>query len=178
VNPSSIARRYAKALFELAAEEGRVDEVGAQLAELRVALDSDPDLLAALRSPASREQRLALAEALVAALKASPTLANTLRLLADRARLAQLGEVEAVFRALADERAGRIRARVVSAVPLSDDAAARVSAALAQATHRNVVLERAVDSEILGGLVAQVGSKVFDASIRNQIAQLRRQLKA
>jgi F-type H+-transporting ATPase subunit delta len=178
VNSSSIARRWAKALFELSDEEGRVEEVGAQLASLRVSLESDPTLQASLRRPAAREERHALADALAVALKASPTLADTLRLLADRGRLSWLGAVEGFFRTLADERAGRIRARVLSAVPMSDEAAARLGAALTAATGRNVVLERAVDKDILGGVVAQVGSQVFDGSIRNQIAQLRRQLKA
>ena len=178
MNPSTIARRYAKALFELAVEEGNVDEVGKRLAELRVAIASDAELAEALRRPATREERLALAESLSGALDAGPTLASTIKLLADRGRLAQLEAVEKVFASLADERAGRVRAHVLSAVPLTDDAAARLGAALSQATRRNVVLDRAVEKELLGGVVAQVGSQVFDGSIRNQIAQLRRALKA
>ena len=179
MNPSSIARRYAKALFELASDEGKLEEVGAQLEAARAALESDADLLGVLKSPSTtHEDRLAVAEALAREIKAGPTLANALRLLADRRRLADLPAMAGVYRALADERAGRVRARVTSAVPLGDDAAAKLAAALGAATQRNVVLERAVDKAILGGVVTQVGSQVFDGSILNQLAQLKRQLKA
>jgi F-type H+-transporting ATPase subunit delta len=179
LNPSSIARRYAKALFELASEEGKLDEIGAQLERARAALEVDPDLLTALQSPSTtREDRLAVATALATSLAAGATLGSFLKLLADRRRLSQLPAMAQVFRALADERAGRVRAKVTSAVPISDDAAQRLGAALSRATRRNVVVERAVDRSILGGVVAQVGSQLFDGSLLNQLAQLKRQLKA
>ncbi|MBI5549622.1 MAG: F0F1 ATP synthase subunit delta [Deltaproteobacteria bacterium] len=179
MNPSSIARRYAKALFELAAEDGLLEQTGQELAALRQALEADPQLEVALRSPSTtREERTGVAEALVKGLKPGPTLANMLRLLAERGRLADLPAIERVYRDLADERAGRVRARVVSAVPLSEEMAGQMVAALTGATGKNVVVERAVDPSILGGAVAQVGSQVFDGSIRNQIAQLKQQLKA
>lgn len=179
VNPSGISRRYAKALFELAVEEGRFEETGRELASFVRAFETDPGLAVALASPSTtREDRLAVAEALIAAIKPSTTLANTLRLLADRRRLGDLPSLERTYRELADQKAGRVRAKVTSAVPLTEDAAARIGAALTAATQRTVVIERAVDPTILGGAVAQVGSQVFDGSIRNQIEQLKAQLKA
>jgi F-type H+-transporting ATPase subunit delta len=188
VNLSSIARRYAKALFELSAEEGRVDEVAGQLRLVRTAievplpvgpLEADERLLRDLSNPsATREERQALAEKLVDTLKAGPTLGNALRLMADRGRLGALPAVERIFRDLADERAGRIRARVVTATPLSDDLATHLTSALARATRLDVVLERTVDRSIIGGAMTQVGSQLYDGSLRNQIAQLKRQLKA
>lgn len=179
MNSSGIARRYAKALFDLAVEEGRFEEIGQELASVSAAFKADPNLIAALRSPSTtREERLAVASALADAVRARPILANTLKLLADRARLAELSDVERVYRELADDRSGRLRAKVVSAIPLSDEAAARLGMALSKATRRNVVVERSVDANILGGVIAQVGSEVFDGSIRNQISQLKQQLKA
>jgi F-type H+-transporting ATPase subunit delta len=179
VNASGIARRYAKALFELAVEDGGFEQTGRELVALRSAFESDPSLVVALSSPlTTREDRLGVAEALVAAIRPGPTLANTLRLLADRRRLADLPAIERTYRELADEKAGRVRARLVSAAPLSEETAALIGAALAQATQRTVVVERAVDPALLGGAVAQVGSQVFDGSIRNQIEQLKQQLKA
>jgi len=179
VNASGISRRYAKALFELAVEEGKFEEMGRELAALRGAFESDPDLAVALANPATtREDRTAVAEALIGALKPSGLLANALRLLADRQRLADLPAVERTYRELADQKAGRVRAKVVTAVPLPEEAAARIAAALQRATERSGVLERAVDPAILGGAVAHVGSQVFDGSIRNQIEQLKQQLKA
>ena len=179
MNASGIARRYAKALFELSVEDGRFEETGRELQALKGALESDPDLVVALSSPlTTREDRLAVAEALIAALQPSPTLGNTLRLLADRRRLADLAAIARTYREFADDKAGRVRARVTSAAPLSEEAATRIGAALTQATQRTVVVERAVDPALLGGAVAQVGSQVFDGSIRNQLEQLKQQLKA
>jgi F-type H+-transporting ATPase subunit delta len=179
VNPSSIARRYARALFELAVEDGQFEAIGRELATIREALESDPDMLAALHSPSTtREERAAVAEALIRALKSGPTLANSLRLLADRRRLTELPAIERVYRDLADDKAGRVRAQVVSAVPLTEDAAGKLVAALSKATRRNVVVERSVNASILGGAVAKVGSQVFDGSIKSQLAQLKEQLKA
>jgi len=179
VNASGISRRYAKALFELAVEDGRFEEIGRELAMLEGAFSADPELTAALNSAATtHEERMAVAEALIAAIKPSPLVANTLRLLADRRRLGDLPALERTYRDLADAKAGRVRAKVTSAVPLSEEAAARIAAALKAATAANVIVERAVDPAILGGAVAQVGSQVFDGSLRNQFEQLRTQLKA
>ena len=179
MNASGTSRRYAKALFELAVEDGRFEETGAELASLVKAFEADPGFAAVLDNPSTtREDRVAIAEALIATLKPSPMLGNTLRLLADRRRLGDLPSLERTYRQLADEKAGRVRAKVTSAVPLTEEAAARIGAALTAATQRAVVLERVVDPAILGGAVAQVGSQVFDGSIRNQIEQLKTQLKA
>jgi F-type H+-transporting ATPase subunit delta len=178
VNTTSIARRYARALFELAVEEGRFEEVGAELARVASALESDPDLMVALRNPVtSREEKLHLAEAISAALKLSPLVANGLRLLAERSRLADLPLLERVYRELADAKAGRLRARVISAVPLSEESARSIARLLSGTGVRNVVVERSVDPSILGGVVAQVGSKVYDGSLRTQLGELGRQLK-
>lgn len=179
MNASGIARRYAKALFELAVDEGKFEEMGRELAALRSAFESEPSLGLALANPANtREDRASVAEALVSALAPSPLLANTLRLLADRRRLADLPQVERTYRELADQKSGRVRAKVTTAVPLPDEVASRLAAALQKATQRTVVVERAIDPAILGGAVAQVGSQVFDGSLRNQIEQLKQQLKA
>ncbi len=178
MNPSSIARRYARALFDLAVEEGRVEETGKELAALRAGVESDPDVSAGLAAPSSRGDRQALVEGLVAALGPSPLVANTLRLLGERGRLPDLPALEGVYRTFADEKAGRVRARVTSAVPLAPEALARLRTALGAATRSEVVLEQAVDRALLGGVVAQVGSQVFDGSIQNQLSQLKRQLKA
>lgn len=178
MNTTSIARRYARALFELAVEESRFEEVGAELARVAAALEADPDLMVALRNPVtSREEKLQLAEAISAALKLSPLVANGLRLLAERSRLADLPLLERAYRALADAKAGRLRARVISAVPLSEESARSIARLLSGTGVRNVVVERSVDPSILGGVVAQIGSKVYDGSLRTQLGELGRQLK-
>jgi F-type H+-transporting ATPase subunit delta len=179
LNENSIARRYARAVFDLAVEAQQFEEVGRELARVRAALEADPSLLEVLRDPRiTREERQGVAGALIEALGTGSIVANTLRLMADRARLAEVPALEQVYRQLADERAGRVRAQVVSARPLTEDDARHIAQLLERVTRRNVILERRVDPGLLGGVVARVGSRVYDGSLRNQFERLEKQLKA
>jgi F-type H+-transporting ATPase subunit delta len=125
----------------------------------------------------SRDERRAVVEKLVAALALEQEPANLLYLLGDRSRLDRLPDVLRAFRELADAQLGRLRARVTSAVALDHEAADALSARLSQATRAKVLLERAVDPALLGGVVATVGSLVYDGSVRTQLEELRKSLK-
>jgi F-type H+-transporting ATPase subunit delta len=174
----SIARRYAKGLFSLAAETGKVEPWSDSLQALKQAVEGSPDLLDVLSNPVySREQRRAIVEKLASALRLDPEPANLLFLLGDRNRLAYLSAIVTTFRDLADQHLGRVRAKVTSAVPLDDAAAQAIANKLTQATKAQVLLDRAVDPALLGGVVAQVGSLVYDGSVRTQLEDLRQQLK-
>lgn len=174
----SIARRYAKALFSLAVEQGRVEGWNESLLALQEAVDRSPDLADVLANPVyTRDQRHALVGQLSAALKLDAAPANLLALLADRNRLGQLADITRAFRDLADQHLGRVRAKVTSAVPLDAAAAQAIAERLSTATKANVILDRRVDPALLGGVVAQVGSVVFDGSVRSQLEDLRNSLK-
>src|SRR5512136_850521 len=160
---SAIARRYAKALFSLADEQGRIEQWSDALQGLRDAIATLPELADLLASPQTDRDRLrSVAAALAAALSLPEEVGNLLLLLADRNRLSGADAVAAHFRDLADAKLGRVRARVTSAVPLSADEAKRIAAALARVTTGQVLLETTVDPALLGGVVAQVGSMVYD----------------
>ena len=174
----SIARRYAKALFSLAVESGRVEPWANSLEALREAVNASPDLRDVLSNPVySKEQRRAIVEQLAAALKLDAEPANLLFLLGDRNRLAYLAAVVDTFRELADRHLGRLRARVTSAVKLDDQAAQAIADELSRKHGAQILLDRAVDPALLGGVVAQVGSLVYDGSVRTQLEDLRKQLK-
>lgn len=174
----SIARRYAKALFSLAVEKGRVEAWAASLLSLKEAVGVSPDLRDVLSNPVySREQRRAIVEKLAAALSLEEEPTHLLYLLGDRNRLGYLAAIVDTFRDQADRHLGRVRATVTSAVKLDDLAAQAIAEKLSQATKAKVLLDRVVDPGILGGVVAQVGSIVYDGSVRTQLADLRRQLK-
>src|SRR5512140_1587917 len=174
----SIARRYAKALFSLAVETGRVEAWAKSLESLREAVEPSPDLRDVLSNPVySKDQRRAIVEKLAAALKLDPDPASLLFLLGDRNRLGYLAAIVDTFRELADRHLGRLRAKVTSAVKLDDQAAQAIADELSRKHGAQILLDRAVDPALLGGVVAQVGSLVYDGSVRTQLEDLRKQLK-
>jgi len=174
----SIARRYAKALFGLAVDADRVEAWATALLSLQQVIDGSSDLQDVLSNPVySKEQRRAIVEKLAAALSLEAAPRDLLFLLGDRNRLSYLPAIVTTFRDLADAHLGRLRAKVTSAVKLEDGQAQSIADKLSQATKMKVLLDRSVDPAILGGVVAQVGSLVYDGSVRTQLEDLRQQLK-
>jgi F-type H+-transporting ATPase subunit delta len=176
--PGSIARRYAKALFGLAVEKGRTEPWSDSLLALGQAIEGSTELRDVLQNPAyPREIRAAVVARLTEPLHLDAEPAALLRLLGERNRLGGLTAIVAAFRELADVELGRLRARVTSAVPLDDAAVNAIAEKLSASTQKKVLVERAVDPAILGGVIAQVGSVVYDGSLRTQLEDLRATLK-
>lgn len=175
----SIARRYARALLDLSTEAGNLDRTAQQLDTLAKTIQASPELSDVLQNPAyTRGEKTQVAEAIMKALGPMELpLANMVRLLVDRQRLSYLSDIARIFRDLADARSGRIRGRVTTAVPLTPEAKQEMERSLRQVTQRNVVLETRVDPSLLGGVSAQVGSVVYDGSLRSQLEELRRTLR-
>jgi len=175
---ASIARRYARALLEIAADNNSVDAFGRQLEAFSAALSQSEELRSLLANPAfSREIRHQSFDAMVGTLGLAPAVANLTRLLIDRDRASELPQISRIYRDLSDELAGRARAQVRAATSLSADQVSQLEGALSNAVRRVVTLEAQVDPELLGGAVAQVGSFLFDGSIKGQLRELRRELK-
>lgn len=175
----SIARRYARALLEVSTETGKADAVAEQLSSFVKVSQANSELADVLLNPAyTTEQRSRVVEAMVKLVGVTePALANTLRLLVERNRLSYLPDIARLYRDMADAQAGRVRGHVTSAAPLSPEALDGVRSALQQLTQRNVVLETRVDPSLLGGVSAQVGSLLYDGSLKTQLEALRRELK-
>ena len=175
---STISRRYGKAAFDLAVEANRYEEIGAELRAIAHSVETNAELRNVLFDPAmGRDAKAKILDAIGASAKLDVITLNLLRLMADRNRLADLPGLAGVFSDLADKKAGRVRATVTSAVPLSDPDLQQISQGLSRATSRNVVVEKALDPAILGGVVAQVGSMLYDGSLRTQLEDLGRTLK-
>jgi len=174
----SIARRYAKALYSLALEQNRVEPWSDALVALQAAIDGSPGLQDVLSNPAyGKEQRRGVVRGLAKAFALDEHPTSLLLLLADRNRLGYLEGIVRTFRELVDAKLGRVRAQVVTAVSLDAAAEKALAEKLARATKAQVIVERSVDPGVLGGVVARVGSLVFDGSIRSQLEALRRELK-
>jgi len=175
----SVARRYARALIAVATEAGEADAALAALSTLAHAVESSAELADLFTNPGyTRTQRWSVVEGLLGAVpEKSTVLNNTLRLMNDRDRLMHLPRLARMFRDMADERAGRVRGKVVSAVALSAESMAQLADVLQRAVQKNVLLESRVETRVLGGASAQVGSLVFDGTLRSQLEAMRRQLK-
>jgi F-type H+-transporting ATPase subunit delta len=173
---TAAARRYAKAVFELAQQEGQVEQWGRRLASVRE-LIADPEVAAVLTNPSiAAEQRMALISDAPHVLDAEGT--NLAKLLIESNRVREVAAIEEEFERLADEAAGRVRATVTTAVELTTTDRDRVEQELSKRLGKDVRMHTVVDPRILGGLKLQYGDRLVDASISTRLQQLRRRLAA
>jgi F-type H+-transporting ATPase subunit delta len=171
-----VARRYARALLDAAGADA--DQVLVQLESITTYFDGQPALFETISSPAlSRSQRLTLVETIINNSPGiQPVVANLMKLLNDRNRFSSMPFIARQFRDMVDSRMGRVRGSVTSAAKLGDVQVAAIKKQLEALTQRNVVLETKVDPALIGGVVAQVGSHMYDGSLRSQLAELGRTL--
>lgn len=174
---ATVARRYARALHWLANEAQRADAVADELAKFELLLTTEPELREALLRPwVKATTKRAIVLEVAGRLGVSPLTRNFLALVAQRRRLNVLGEIIAAYRATLDEAAGRIRARVRSAAPLADAERAILRERLGRRLGKTVLLDTEVDPALLGGFVAEVGSRVLDVSVAGQLGALRERI--
>lgn len=176
----SVARRYAAALFDVARKSGAEARVGDQLTAFAGLVEGHADLQRAFENPAIPvTAKKALVGALVdASGDVSAELKRTLVLLAERDRLGVLPEIVSAYR---DRLMGEQRvtaAEVTTAVPLTPEHREHLTAALRQAAGGQVTVTEKVDPSIVGGVVARVGSVVYDGSVAHQLERLRESLAA
>lgn len=176
---ASLAGRYASALFDLAAENGKVTAVEKDLETLGAALSESGDLAALTTNPElGRDVAGAAMAAVAKKLKLSALTANFIGVLAANRRLAKLPAIIAAFKAIAAAQRGEVTATVTSAHPLSDDQVAALKTKLTAREGRTVMLTASVDPDLLGGLVVTIGSQRIDASIRTRLNSLAQAMKA
>lgn len=173
----AIARWYAKALYALAAEARRAEAVAEELARFEALLEAEPALRNVLLRPwVKAVTKRAIVLEVAGHLGLATQTRHFLALVAQRRRLALLGEILAAYRARVDEAAGRVRARVRSAVRLADAERAALRERLSRRLGKTVLLETEVDPTLLGGFVAEVGSRVLDMSVAGQLRALRERI--
>jgi F-type H+-transporting ATPase subunit delta len=173
---TAAARRYAKAVFELAQEEGHIEEWQRRLARVRE-LFADPAIAAVLTNPTiATERREALVAGAPHVLDEGAT--NLARLLIESGRVEDAADIEEEYLRIADEAAGRVRATVTTAIELEAQDRERVARELSRRLEKDVRISVVVDPRILGGMKLQYGDRVVDASVATRLEQLRRKLAA
>jgi F-type H+-transporting ATPase subunit delta len=166
----TVARRYAKALYELAKEEKSVDDVMQAMANVRHALATEPRLWPLLKNPMVTPQDKAK---LLSAVTSNKLVLKFVELVADRKRMDILEPVHDLLQDMSDEEKGVKRALVKSATPLSDEQKRSVEESIARSAGGSVVGTFQTDPALLGGVWIQMGDKVLDASVRGRLETFR-----
>lgn len=173
----TVAKRYAQAIFELGVESSNLASLTDEVKRIAQAYETSPELRAVLENPlVSDADRKALIDELSARLNLSPLGKNTFGLLAERRRVAALPAIAKELARLADERAGIVRGKVTSAVPLSEAYFQKLQREIESLTGKKVLLERHQDPALIAGLVVKIGDRIIDGSARARLEQMREQL--
>jgi F-type H+-transporting ATPase subunit delta len=170
-----IAQVYARSLFEVANEHDELDEVHDQLGEFADAMQENHDLTVFFFSPyfSVPEKKDGLGRAVKGA---NPILENFLQALIERHRTPAIFRIRTEFETLWAKERRLLPVHLVSAVELDDSIIKKLKKQIGEQVDRQIELSSDVDPDILGGIVLQVGNIVLDASIKNRLEQLRKQV--
>lgn len=175
----SAAKRYAVALFELVSKKGDAERASRDLQAVSDLVAANSELRQALTTASvPAEKKAAVVSAVLqAGGGVSPDVARAVQLLAQNDRLDLLGDLATAFADRVREATGVIPAEIVTAVALEDGKRVALQSAIAKASGKNVTLNARVDPAIMGGVIARVGSVVFDGSVTRQLERLKQRLE-
>jgi len=175
---TDVGARYAKALFDLAKDEGRIAAVEADIKSLKTALRDSKDLRTLIGSPAFGAEAKGKGLAAIASkAKFNVTTQKFLGLLAANGRANALASIITSFEALAAAHRGAVSAQVTTAVAMTAAQSKSMAAALRAALGKDPEIDTRVDPAILGGVKVRVGSRLYDASLKSKLDQLKFALK-
>jgi F-type H+-transporting ATPase subunit delta len=170
-----IAQVYARSLFEVASEQGKLDEIREQLGTFSDELSESRELQMFFFSPyfSTEEKEDGLGRAVTGA---DPVMENFLKLLIENHRMPVVFRVRSAYEQLWLKENRLLPVTITSAVELDEGVVQQIGDQIAEQTDRKVDLSASVDPDILGGIVVRVGNSVLDASVRNRLDKLRRQV--
>ena len=175
---STVAKRYAASLYELADESKSVATVEKDLGRFEALVDGSDDLKRLIRSPAfSAAEQLAAISAILDKAKISGLVGNFLRVVAQNRRLFAAPSIIRAFRTIAAEKRGEVTADVVSAQALTAAQEKELAATLKDVAGKTVSLSVSVDPSLIGGMVVRMGSRQIDTSLKTKLNSLKLALK-
>lgn len=173
----TIAKRYAKALVQLAEEKKTVDKTKVDLAAFVSAVDALPALQKLFASPVfTPENKKAVIKELAGKLSMQPTTQRFVEHLAEKGRIRYVKDVFDAFMEILAERQNRAMARLTTAASINAADLATIKKTLEGLTGKQVDIDSKVDASLIGGAKAQIGSVVYDGTIKNQLNKMRNQL--
>jgi len=177
VRAGGLSRRYAKALADVAADQELLEAVGRDLGTVVETMKRTREVAPFFASPAvPLPDKRRVLQTIAEGTGVKPLTAKFLNLILDKRRLQYLAEIALAYEELTDERLGRGKATVTSAALLPEPIIQGLKERLRSATGKEIYLEARVDPSIVGGFVAQIGSTIYDGSIRTQLKKMREHL--
>jgi len=174
---SALTRRYAKALVELGVEAKAVDQYGDELAQVKAVLAQEALLRQLLDSPTlALDKKEAMVADLASALGLSEGMRKFLGLLITKDRLRYLAQIEETYRTLADELSGILSAKITAAIELDDTQQQAIASSLEKQTGKQVAVTVQVNPDLIGGVQAEIGGRLFDGSVRTQLTRIEESL--
>lgn len=178
--PEAVATRYARALVDIVfSPNAGIDprQVAGHLRAFQGTMKESPELRGVMATPAvSLASKRAVVDRLAAAMALPPLVVNFLKVLVNHRRMAMLDEVTLAFERLMNDRLGVLQVNVTSAVELQPGQVEAIEGAMGRATGKQISLHQSVDRELIGGLVARIGSTVFDGSVRGKLDAIARRM--
>ena len=170
-----IAQVYARALFEVATEQDSLDEIHDELGAFADAMNENRQMAQFFFSPyfSATEKKQGLERAVT---DADPAFANFLQALIERHRMPAIFRIRTEFESLWDVARKLLPVQITSAISLDSDTVKTLGDRIGQQVDRHVEITADVDPDILGGVVLRVGNVILDASIKNRLEQLRKQV--
>jgi F-type H+-transporting ATPase subunit delta len=170
---TNVARRYAKALFELGVDAGTLKSLVADVATIADAYGASEELSAALDNPlVAHDAKRAILLALAEQAQISTVVKNALLLLLDRGRLHTLSAIARLLKEMGDLREGVVRAEVTTAARLPEDYYERLKQKLEKMTGKRVVVDRREDPSLIAGVITRLGDLVIDGSLRTRLHEM------
>mgnify|MGYP000929684966 FL=1 len=171
---SNIAKRYARAFFEIAEEEKKLEQYYRELNLFSSVVEKNKDLKGFLANPIfEQEDKKKVLEQVISKLSLSPMTINFLKLLIDKKRIDALADIESCYRQQMDEVLKKLSATVKTAFPLSEEMLAYVKSGLEKMTGKQVDVTVETDQSLLGGIMIGVGDTLYDGSIKSQLNNMR-----
>jgi F-type H+-transporting ATPase subunit delta len=170
---TNVARRYAKALFELGVDAGALKPLVAEVTTIAQAYAASGELRATLDNPLlAHDAKRGILVSLADAAGVSTIVKNALLLLLDRRRLHALPAIAQLLTEMGDLREGILRAEVTTAARLPEEYYARLAKKLEAMTGKRVVIDRHEDPSLIAGVVTRIGDLVIDGSLRARLHEM------
>jgi F-type H+-transporting ATPase subunit delta len=171
---SNISKRYARAFFEIASEEKKLEQYYAELKQFSSIVAGDKSLREFLANPVFEQaSKKEVVEKIIGKLQLSVMTVNFLKLLVDKKRIEAVPDIEACYRQLMDEALKKVRVNLKTAFALSPEMQSYISLRLEKVTGKQIEMTVEKDPALLGGIVIGVGDTLYDGSIRNQLNNMR-----